>query len=279
MGRYRIKFRNWEKYQGKAKAHTLTSWFRVQNTLYTSELWDELDPVEFKAYVFLKCLVSQKEHKTGELEVNLKTGTRMSGLDIEAMRSMLYKIAKLDVIELESLDPVAAEGPSEDRARTAVEEKTPDHGPARNGTIRDVTLRNETKRDVTVPASPPPPADRVTAGTKVWRAYAEAYARRYGTEPAGSATTASLCKQFAQRLPEAEAPEVASFFLTHSDAYYVRTMHPLGAMLKDAVKLHTEWKTGRKVTGVKAKQEELHQNNVEAVKQFWREEKMEGTPV
>ena len=62
--------------------------------------------------------------------------------------------------------------------------------------------------------------------------------------------------QFITRVPLAEAPAIAQFYLTHNDAFYIRKAHPVGLLLSDSEKLHTEWQTGRKVTGLRARQDE-----------------------
>jgi hypothetical protein len=61
-------------------------------------------------------------------------------------------------------------------------------------------------------------------------------------------------KQFCQALPHSEAPDVAAFYVTHNDTFYVRKGHDPGLMLTDASKLRTEWITGNRMTAAKAKQ-------------------------
>jgi hypothetical protein len=74
-----------------------------------------------------------------------------------------------------------------------------------------------------------------------------------------------------ERIPEAEAPAVAAFYLTHNDAFYVKSMHPVGLLLRDAEKLRTEWATGRKVTSIQARQGEARDANVDAMKGYLAE--------
>lgn len=87
---------------------------------------------------------------------------------------------------------------------------------------------------------------------KTWFSYSEAYARRHGTKPLRNGMINRQITGVIRRLGQ-EAPDVAEFFLTHNDSYYVRTMHPVGMLLKDAEKLRTEWITGRKMTGQTAR--------------------------
>ena len=64
-----------------------------------------------------------------------------------------------------------------------------------------------------------------------------AYPQRQGQLPARP--------QFCKRVPLEEAPAIAAFYLSHNNAYYLRTSHSTDALLKDAEKLRTEWQTGR----------------------------------
>ena len=89
-----------------------------------------------------------------------------------------------------------------------------------------------------------------------WAAYSLAYFDRYGTEPVRNAKVSSQVKQFAQRIPRSEAPEVASFYVRHSDAFYIRKGHDFGQLLADAEKVRMEWATNQQITGTKARQNE-----------------------
>lgn len=89
--------------------------------------------------------------------------------------------------------------------------------------------------------------------SQVWDAYSEAYREKYGVEPLRNATVNSQIKHFVGRVPASEAPAIAAFYLTHSDYYYVKNRHPVGAMLKDAEKLRTEWATGNRSTTAAAR--------------------------
>ena len=99
--------------------------------------------------------------------------------------------------------------------------------------------------------------------TDTWDAYSYAYLNRYGVEPTRNAKVNSQLRQFTERVPIEEAPAIAKFYLSHNNAYYIRTAHSTDALLKDAEKLRTEWQTGRKVTGRKAMQDEQTSTNFE----------------
>ena len=90
----------------------------------------------------------------------------------------------------------------------------------------------------------------------VWRAYKVAYEKRHGKAPPWNAKLAGQLKAFVSRMPAEDAPLVAEFYLSHNDAYYVKSRHPAGLMLRDAEKLHVEWSTGDKMTSAQAKSAE-----------------------
>ena len=118
------------------------------------------------------------------------------------------------------------------------------------------------------------------ATTDTWAAYSKSYLTRYGVEPTRNAKVNSQLAQFCKRVPLEEAPAIASFYLSHNNAYYLRTSHSTDALLKDAEKLRTEWQTGRIVTGLKARQDEQTAtifNNAEgAIKLLDRRDQAKG---
>lgn len=118
-------------------------------------------------------------------------------------------------------------------------------------------------------SAPPPPAEstavvRVSSAAikkppkpsksgPVWAAYAEAYLARYGVEPTRNARVNGQLSQFVSRVPEADAPDVARFFVAHNDPWYVRRGHSAGDLLQAAEKLHMEFQRGRPVTDTEAR--------------------------
>jgi hypothetical protein len=118
-----------------------------------------------------------------------------------------------------------------------------------------------------------PPTDETalqTACRKTWHAYQEAYAQRYGVEPVRNEKVNSQVKQFVKRLGFEESPLVASFFVGHSAAYYVKKLHDWGSLVSDAEKLRTEWKTGCMVTSTSAQQADRSQSNFSAANEAVR---------
>jgi hypothetical protein len=114
-------------------------------------------------------------------------------------------------------------------------------------------------------AEPAATKKQKVAGTgETWKAYSDAYFNRYGTEPVRNQTVNSQVVQFVKRLGETESPQVAAFFLTHNDVFYVKQMHAVGLLLKDAEKLRTEWATQSQMTHTKAMQVDKTQTNLDS---------------
>lgn len=118
-----------------------------------------------------------------------------------------------------------------------------------------------TPKEITKPDGPSP-----TAVT--WRAYKAAYEKRWGNAPPWNAKMAGQFRSFVSRVPREDAPSVAQFYLTHNDRYYVKSMHPVGLLLRDAEKLYTEWKTNRKVTDNEARSAESGDHYREQMKRL-----------
>lgn len=115
-----------------------------------------------------------------------------------------------------------------------------------------------------------PSAETKTGRT--WAAYSQAYRLRYGEEPARNAKGFGICSQLVDRLGAEEAPEVAAFYVGHNDSFYVRSLHPLSLLLRDAEKLRTEWKVGRQMTQTTARRVEQAQSNADAIRDYLADE-------
>ena len=94
-----------------------------------------------------------------------------------------------------------------------------------------------------------------------WSAYRAAYAERYAVEPVRNAKVSGQVKQFCQRVPTAEAPGIAAFFVRHNSAFYVSKGHAVGSLLADAEKIRTEWATNQTITQTQAQQADKTQAN------------------
>lgn len=88
-----------------------------------------------------------------------------------------------------------------------------------------------------------------------WETYRSAFASRWGTDPVRNARVNSQVKQVVAALG-VDAPNVAAYFVSHNDRFYVSKRHPVGCLLKDAEGLHVQWATGVKSTSLEAKSAE-----------------------
>lgn len=114
------------------------------------------------------------------------------------------------------------------------------------------------------PDEPAAPRKKEPDSAETWRAYSEAYYLRHKTEPVRNATVNAQMANFVKRIGVVEAPHVAAFYVTHNNAYYVRQLHPVKALLADAEKLRTEWATRTQMTNTKAQQADRTQTNYQA---------------
>ena len=113
---------------------------------------------------------------------------------------------------------------------------------------------NQTQPDREEKSCTQPAAPRPGKGVDVWNAYAEAYRTRYGVAPVRNQSANAMLCRVVDKLGQEEAPQVASFYLTHPGRFYVEKMHPINLLLNDAEKLRTEWATGQRMTATKAQQ-------------------------
>lgn len=88
------------------------------------------------------------------------------------------------------------------------------------------------------------PAQAPTVQT--WGRYASAFKQRYGHEPARNAAVNGQLAQLVARLGKEEAPEVAAWYVSIEDPFYVKQMHPVKLLLADYEKVRGYWKSGRK---------------------------------
>lgn len=102
------------------------------------------------------------------------------------------------------------------------------------------------------------------ARLNAWTAYSNAYFDRYNTEPVRNAKVNAQIVQLVDRLGLIEAADVAAFYVGHQNGYYVRQMHSLDALVKDAEKLRTEWATNTRMTNTRAQQVDKTAANLDA---------------
>lgn len=100
--------------------------------------------------------------------------------------------------------------------------------------------------------------------TESWQAYGAAYQTRYGASPVRNAKVNAQMAQFVGMVALEEAPQIAAFYVTSNNSFYVRNGHSVGLLVRDAEKLRTEWVTGRQTTAAKAMLADRTQTNLDA---------------
>lgn len=83
---------------------------------------------------------------------------------------------------------------------------------------------------------------------ETWAAYSAAMLDRYGVEPTRNARVNGQLANFVKRIGADDAPQVAAFYVGHADPWYGKQGHAVGLLIKDAEKLHMEWRRGRAIT-------------------------------
>lgn len=121
------------------------------------------------------------------------------------------------------------------------------------------------RRDVTTTTAAPDPRNKIT-----WDSFSDAYAKRYGVPPVRNASVNSCIANIVKRLGD-EAPQVATFYLTHNDQFYIKKQHSVKQFLADCEGLRTQWKRGRKVTGLEARSAEQRDSVLEQIKRLTHE--------
>lgn len=114
------------------------------------------------------------------------------------------------------------------------------------------------------PSQRPTPDPRNAAA---WLAFSDAYAKRYGVAPVRNASVNTCIANLVKRLGDEAAP-VAAFYLTHNDSFYIKKQHSAKQLLADCEGLRTQWKRGRKVTGLEARSAEQKDSVLEQIKRL-----------
>lgn len=110
--------------------------------------------------------------------------------------------------------------------------------PERKSTAETITSTDSVPTEATDSGAP------IT--TQVFLRYAAAFKLRYGTFPIRNAKISSMIVQFCKRVPHAEAPEIAAYYLTDESTLYTRSSHCVELLLRDAEGIRAAWATGRK---------------------------------
>lgn len=124
-----------------------------------------------------------------------------------------------------------------------------------NGTAKPITNNQEPLIDVPEGSEKTPPAPKQkkvktpkdpkepSPSAETWDAYSAAYLTRYKVDPVRNASVNGQLAQVVAKLGAEASPKVAAYYLRHRGNLYTAAMHPVNLLLRDAEKLHTEWKT------------------------------------
>jgi hypothetical protein len=250
--RFEVEIVNWEKHnsmEGVREPDKL-KWFKLRNDIFADPIIAKLSAAQFKVWIYLLC----ERSRVGQTSYIVDTDLIQRSLRVRTqfILSSLRLLTDLGRISTkEALCHKAFTGIMRGEERRGEERR----GESSDG-LSETPARAQKK-----------PKDK-SQSSLVWDAYADAYQARYQERPASNAKGYGICKHFIARLPIEEAPEVARFYVSHNDAFYVKQLHPLSLMLRDAEKLRTEWKVGRQMTSDTARKVESAQNNANAILDF-----------
>lgn len=267
----RVTILNWDKYNEKRKDVQKCSWLRLEHEFPQSQSLFGVPAAE--RYVFMSLLCLAGKRNTAQLEFDPKWFCWVSG-DCFDVGTLERALMLLDGKCLK-VDDWGLTLPVRDERVTCTLRARDEHEPLRTDGRDETDETRRTLDESAAPAPPEPVAEVLPVKSPnptwaVWEKYSAAFARRHGIGPPKNDKNMAQCKQLVARLGP-DAPEVASFFLTHPDRTYVHAKHPLNLLVRDAERIYAEWKTGRKGTVESAKGEELHAGNVEAVQEYLRQ--------
>lgn len=125
-----------------------------------------------------------------------------------------------------------------ERARKRKAQRIRTTNPERNTQAETITSTDSVPTKATESGKP--------LSSDVFLQYAAAFKLRYGVFPVRNAKINGMLGKYMQRVPHAEAAEIAAFYVAHNRGLYTNASHPIELLLRDAESLRMEWATGRK---------------------------------
>lgn len=243
---------NWKDYNPRVDSKR-PSWFRVEIDTVLGDKFFGLN-CEFK---WLWMIILAKTMKGWGKPFQWKSDyiEAITGIIPASQDKILDQLVILGSISLDIKDIIMIDQVS----RTTSPARARPRSPARPDKIRLEEIRLEEIRFKSSDGVPPTAAS--------WNSYFEAYQKRYGTAPIRNATVNAQLSQLVKRLGAEAAPRVVEFYVRHNDAFYVRSAHPVGLLLKDAEGLHTQWQRGQTIVGSQARQVEQRQHTADSFDQ------------
>ena len=130
---------------------------------------------------------------------------------------------------------------------------------------------DEPRTALAVAKKPKPTSEQTEANKATWEAYAGAYERRYGAKPIRNAQTNGIIAKFVKSVDMAEAPLIARYYINLNTDFYVKQLHPVSLLLKDANAIRTQWATNRQVTSASARNLDKQQATLSGIDEYLRE--------
>lgn len=132
-----------------------------------------------------------------------------------------------------------------------------------------------------VPKQPKKPgkakSEASEANIATWNAYATAYGKRYGVEPARNASVNGIIAKLVAAVGQQDAPLIARYYVNLNAEFYTRKCHDLKLLLADAQAVRTQWLTNRQVTSASARSMDKQQASLSGIEEFLRDKY--GDPV
>lgn len=242
-----MQIRNWKKHQHYKGRRP--PWVKLYRDLLDDEDFHLLSPQATKTLVLLWLLASEDETMQGLLPSKKKTAFRLRMTE-KLLESCLSELSHWVIYDASTTLATR---------KQLVPSETEDRDQSSETRVRG--QRTETRK--TSASASPHGGEK----SEVWNAYSDEYKSRYGVLPIRNAKVNSCLKSFMSRVPEKEAPDIASFYVRHPGAYYVSRGHPVELLLRDAEKIRTEWANNRPIT-----QREAQQSDGKAARgKIWQE--------
>lgn len=208
-----------------------------------------------------------------QTEREIRTGLdRLKELEILTIKSTsrysIYTIVKYDEYQA-SDQQTTSQTPTDDQLATNGR-PTDDQQATTKQTLKTLeelkTLKEKPLSSGKKPAAAKIDTAALQASCKAtWSAYGNAYLERYSVAPTRNAKVSGIIKQFVLRIGMDESPNVAAFYVWHNEGFYVKKLHPVELLLKDAEGLRTQWATNTSMTAARAQQIDKTQTNASVV--------------
>lgn len=251
---------NWSKYNSKSDKLRHPYWFKIhKKIIYSSSLFG-LNHGQKWFWIYLLCEAA--ENFSPKISINLKKSVHVTFLSNNEVVEAIEKLEQNGTLTVN---------------RQATDSKlTVNRQPRRKEKRRleeKEERRIEKNREETT-INPPKDflaATIKTPGSISFDSYAKAYKEKYNEAPVRNKKINTQFKYLAERLG-LDAPMVAEFYLSHTEYLYVKSMHSVDLLLRDAEKIRTEWKTGNKMNSNKAKTIETKEHYVDQMRMIDRGE-------